>query len=240
MREQITLLCAVCALAMLAGCASRSTVPPYQPSAAPPPRVVSPGTPMPYYQVQDGDEVEVRFAFHETLNTTTVVRPDGRVTVPGLGDFYALGLTTDQLEADIYGRASITHRDPTVSVTVTHSLERRAYVGGEVGRPGYVALRSGLTTLRAITERGGFILSSEKRKVVVIKWAEDGTYAATQLDLREVLETGDSTQDLALEPNDMVYVPPTGIANATSWVQQYITDLLPVRAPTLRGPDVGR
>ena len=224
-----------------AACASRSTVPPYQPVAAPTPApVFTRNAPPPYYRIQSGDDLQVSFPFHDSLNTSPNVRPDGRVTIPGLGDFYAVGMTTEELEADIKGRAAITYREPLVSVTVTKSTENRVYVGGEVGRPGFVALRPGMTALRAITERGGFVMGSETRKVVLIKWQTDGSYSANQLDLREVLETGNTEQDLALGPNDVVYVPPTGIANATAWVQQYIRDLIPVREPTLRGPDVLR
>jgi len=230
------------ALSLLTGaCASRSTVPRYQPPSAPVPApVFTRRAPPPYYRIKSGDDLDIQFAFHDSLNAAPSVRPDGRVTIPGLGDFYAVGLTTSELEADIKGRASITNRDPVVSVTVTKSSENRAYVGGKVGKPGFVALRPGMTALRAITERGGFVKGSETRKVVLIQWRTDGSYSANQLNLREVLETGNTEQDIALGPNDVVYVPPTGIANATAWVQQYIRDLLPVREPTLRGPDVLR
>ena len=232
------LLCGV-VVALSAGCASRNTVPPYMPSMAPPAQA-APAQPLSGYRLDYGDTVLIRFPFHKELDSDAMVRPDGRITVSGLGDFYAAGRTTTELESDIYSRASITNRNPTVSVMVSKYSEDRAYIGGEVRRPGFVALRPGMTALRAIMERGGFMLSSETQKVVLIRWSDDGTYSASQLDLREVLETGDTTQDLALGANDMVYVPPTGIANATAWVQQYIRDLLPVREPTLRGPDVGR
>ncbi len=238
---QLGLVVAVALCVLASACASRSTVPPYQPSSIPLAEpVFTRDAPPPYYRIRSGDDLDIEFAFHESLDAEPKIRPDGRVTVPGLGDFYAVGLTTEELEADIKSRASITYRDPMVSVTVAHLAENRAYVGGEVGRPGFVALRPGMTTLRAITERGGFLLSSETRKVVLIKWRTDGSYSANQLNLRDVLETGNTEQDLALGPNDVVYVPPTGIANATAWVQQYIRDLIPVREPSLRGPDVAR
>ena len=109
------------------------------------------------YRVSAGDRLNVKFVYHDELNATPQVRPDGRVTMPGLGVFQATGLTPGDLEEAIYRRASLTLRDPEVSVIVTDKSERRVYVGGEVRRPGYVPLTPGMTALRAIFERGGYL-----------------------------------------------------------------------------------
>ncbi len=190
------------------------------------------------YRLASGDGLTVKFLYHDELNATPQVREDGRITIPGLGDFDAVGFTTEELQADIYRRASLTYRNPNASIIVTKRVEQRAYVGGEVRRPGYVPLRSGLTSLRAIFERGGFLDSAKIDNVLHIHWEPDGRYRARVINLKKVLETGDIRGDERLGANDVVFIPKTAIANADLWVRQYILDLIPVREPTTRLPDI--
>jgi len=186
------------------------------------------------YRVGLGDTLRVRFLFHSELDSEPEVRQDGHITITGLGDFQAYGVTTRELEQDIYRRASLTYRNPQVGVVVTKQSVHRAYVGGEVGRPGYVDLRPGMTALRAIFMTGGFQDTAKIDNVLHVRWAGDGTYNAEVLDLRQVLETGDPRGDALLTANDVVFVPKTPIANADLWVRQYILDLIPIRPPTTR------
>jgi polysaccharide biosynthesis/export protein len=90
--------------------------------------------------------------------------------------------------------------------------------------------------MRAVMERGGFAYTARLDSVLHIAWNAQGGYSAKRLDLRRVLETGDTTQDLALGPNDVIYVPATWITNADLWVRQWIIDLVPIREPTYRLP----
>jgi len=186
------------------------------------------------YRVGLGDTLRVRFLFHNELDSDPEVRQDGQVTIGALGEFQAYGVTTRQLEQDIYRRASLTYRNPQVGVVVTKQSVHRAYVGGEVGRPGYVDLRPGMTALRAIFMTGGFEDTAKVDNVLHVRWEDDGTYSAEILDLRAVLETGDPRGDVLLTANDVLFVPKTPIANANLWVRQYILDLIPIRPPTTR------
>ena len=186
------------------------------------------------YRVGVGDLLRVQFLFHDTLNSEAEVRRDGMITITGLGDFQAYGLPTNDLEADIYRRASLTYRNPQLSVTVVRQSIHRAYVGGEVRRPGYVDLRPGMTSLRAIFMSGGFKDGAKLDNVLHVRWDDSGAYSARVVDLRDVLETGDVRGDVFLSANDLVFVPKTQITNANLWVRQYIVDLIPIREPTTR------
>ncbi len=224
------------ALLMLAGCAL--------PSANPIP-LTGPNTPLeigasseqvvsPIYRLQPGDRIEIYSQFHEQLSGEATVGPDGQLGVPSLGQFQAVGLTSDEMAAEITRRASLTYREPQITVAVKEFTTYRAYIGGEVKKPGYVVLKPGMTTLRAVLERGGFAYTARLDSVLHIAWNAQGGYSAKRLDLRRVLETGDTTQDLALGPNDVIYVPATWITNADLWVRQWIVDLIPIREPTTK------
>ena len=191
------------------------------------------------FRIGVGDTLRARFLFHEELDTEAEVRRDGHISITGLGDFQAYGVSTRELEQDIYRRASLTYRNPQVGVTVTKQSINRAYVGGEVSKPGYVDLRPGMTALRAVFMSGGFRDTAKVNNVLHVRWADDGSYSAEVIDLKEVLETGDVRGDVLLTANDLVFVPKTPIANADLWVKQYIIDLIPIRQPTTRLDDFG-
>lgn len=231
----LTVLAGLVALLAAVGCGSRAPAAPATDRALPIgglPGVssVQPGE----YRIGLGDTLRVRFLFHNELDTDSEVRQDGHISIPGLGDFQAYGVTMRELEQDIYRRASLTYRNPQVGAVVTKQSVHRAYVGGEVGRPGYVDLRPGMTALRAIFMTGGFQDTAKVDNVLHVRWADDGTYNAAVIDLRQVLETGDPRGDVLLTANDFVFVPKTPIANANLWVRQYILDLIPIRPPTTR------
>jgi len=188
----------------------------------------------PIYRLQPGDRLEIYSQFHDQLSGEATVGPDGQLAVPSLGQVQAVGLTSDEIAAEITRRASLTYREPQITVAVKEFTTYRAYIGGEVKKPGYVVLKPGMTTLRGVLERGGFAYSARMDSVLHIAWNAQGGYSAKRLDLRRVLETGDTTQDLALGPNDIIYVPATWITNADLWVRQWIVDLIPIREPTMR------
>jgi protein involved in polysaccharide export with SLBB domain len=189
------------------------------------------------YRLRPTDELKLKFLFHKELDGSATVREDGQVTIPGLGDFHAAGMTTDEMEEAIYRRASLTYRDPEVAVVVERQTDFRAYVGGEVRKPGFVALREGMTTLRAIFESGGFLDTAKVDHVLHVHWSDGGQYSARVVDLKHVLETGDMRMDVVVAPNDVVFVPKTAIANADLAVRQYLIDLIPLREPTTRIDD---
>lgn len=191
----------------------------------------------PVYRIQPGDRLSVGSLFHEELAGEATVGPDGQLALPGLGQFQAVGLTGDELASEITRRASLTHRDPEITVSVREYTTYRAFVGGEVRKPGYVTVKPGMTSLRAVMERGGFAYTARLDSVLHIAWNPQGGYSAKRIDLRKVLETGDTSQDLALGPNDVVYVPATWITNADLWVRQWLIDLIPIREPTTRLTD---
>lgn len=220
----------------LIGCSGQQTLPygelPYYPPAI----AASAGPQL----IGVGDQLRIKFLYHVDLDTTANVPGDGKIGIPGLGDFQAAGLTTEELEESVYRRASLTHRDPEVSVNVAARAEQFAYVGGEVRRPGYVPLRPGMTALRAIFERGGYMDTAKVDNVLVVKIEPNGHYEARIVNLKTVLETGDVRGDAVLTANDFVFIPKTAVANADLWVRQYIRDLIPVREPTTRFDTIGQ
>ncbi len=213
---------AVGMLAVLGGCGGSR--PPQVPSMAllPPP----PPTPGPDYHIQLGDTLKVAFLFQPENDIDLVVRPDGRISLAAAGEVEAVGKTEQELEEVIKERASSHLRDPVVTVTVTKVGTQNIYVGGEVLRPGVVALVPGMTPLQAVMEQGGFRPTAKRDSVVLIVPTADGKFSASRINLEQVLTDG-VPERVRLRPNAVVFVPKTWVANAGDVVDLYVRGLIP-------------
>lgn len=239
-RRSWTVLPAACALlaatlAVATGCGPRRTASTDVGLAA---ALIPPGpaTPGPDYTLQAGDELNVRFLYTPAHNEQIPVRPDGRITLGVTGQIEAVGLTPPELEKIIAERASRRLRDPEVSVVVTKVSPQRVYVGGEVEKPGEVALQPGMTPLQAVMRAGGFKIGGKPDSVVLISPTADGSFAASRINLQQVMDDG-VAERVRLRPNEILYVPKSWIGNANTVVDLYVRGLFPV-LPRANAPSV--
>jgi protein involved in polysaccharide export with SLBB domain len=184
------------------------------------------------YIMVPGDVINIKFTYHpeQDLKAATTIRPDGNITLEGIGSIQAAGLTPEQLAKMIAEKTSTRLRDPEVIVTISQYAPRKVYVAGEVKTPGVVLIqdREGmtLTPLQAIFDRGGFTSTAQVDSVILIRGAASGEPKIGRLDIKKAMEDAVPEQ-VALLPNDVIYVPMTGIARADLWVQQHIKDVIP-------------
>lgn len=208
------------------GCAARQ--PPVDPTvyaaALVPPE---PQTAGPDYRIGIGDELHIRFVYQPDQNEELPVRPDGRISLASTGQLDAVGLTPSELERLIEDRSSSRLRDPEVTVVVTKIGPQTVYVGGEVARPGIVALQPGMTPLQAVMQTGGFRDTAKRDSVVLITPAGDGTFAASRVNMEQVLEDG-VPERVRLRPNEIVFVPKSWIGDMNEVVNLYVRGLIPV------------
>ena len=112
------------------------------------------------YRIQPGDQLAITVLEDETLNRTTLVLPDGSISVPLAGTVKAAGRSVDAVESAIADRlASNFAVRPSVFVSVTSVSETGLtfpiYVVGQVGDPGMREVEAGTTLLQAIALAGG-------------------------------------------------------------------------------------
>src|SRR5437773_606764 len=123
-------------------------------------------------------------------------------------------------------RSSAHLRDPEVSIIVTKLGEQRVYIGGEVAKPGYVVLAPDMTPLQAVLQSGGFKRTAKLESVLLLTPGTDGTFSAARVDMGQVVNRG-VAERVRLHPNDVVYVPPTWIADMDEVVDEYVRGLIP-------------
>jgi len=163
------------------------------------------------------------------LTRTVRVSEGGDVSLPLVGLVRAAGGTPRDLERTLAARLRTFLHEPHVAVEVAEHATQPVYVLGEVNQPGAFVPGSedGLTILRAVSLARGFKPTAANRRTVVIRTAPTGERMQIPVDLSDVLRG--RMPDIALQPNDVVYVP----KNTERAVALGVVDAL-LRAVTFR------
>jgi polysaccharide export outer membrane protein len=103
------------------------------------------------------------------LSRTVVVRPDGMISIPLIGDVEATGVTANQLAERLAARLKDFKESPSVTVSVKEVNSYNVYVLGEVNKPGKYQLKSHTTVLQAIAMAGGFTIYASRNKMQVVR-----------------------------------------------------------------------
>jgi protein involved in polysaccharide export with SLBB domain len=180
------------------------------------------------YLLRRGDKLQVDVLFYPELATNTIVRPDGMITAPGVGDVTALGRRPEEVAADIEAFYSRILRDPTTTINVLAFGERRAYVFGSVNRPGPVDLQQRMTLTQALASVGSVNPDATVSTVVLLRRRSENTAQAYRLDLRGVLAGESLAADVVLQPDDVIFVPRTFVASMEQFVDQVFGGLIPI------------
>jgi protein involved in polysaccharide export with SLBB domain len=208
-----TAVCWVCMLFMFSGCASAPQV---YPATQPPAQMT----------LAPGDQIEIKFAHSQEFNETQTIRPDGKIEMQFVGEVAAAGKTPAELREELKQLFGQHLKYPQLAVFVRTWNENRVYVGGEVTRPGVVAMPGRLTALEAIMEAGGFKLETAGTSNIVVLRQRDGKYQGQALDLKQAL-AGNSAAAFFLEPRDIVFVPQSTVVRVDQWIEQYINKITP-------------
>ena len=160
------------------------------------------------YKIGPEDVVEVIVWRNADLSKTVAVRPDGKISLPLVGDVTAVGLTADQLTKEISARLKGYKDTPNVSVVVQQVNSYSVYVMGEVAKPGRYQLKTYTTALQAISTAGGFTPYAAKNRIFVLrKSPSTGVEMRINVSYDEIVSGADSSKNIVLIPGDTVVVP---------------------------------
>lgn len=195
------------AVALSSGCASRSASSPEAINRA---LSVDTSTSFDEYILGPTDTVRVSVWRNEDLSITVPVRPDGKVSVPLVGDVQASGKTPEGLAGDIERQLASYIRQPQVSVVVTsmgsHEFIDRVRVTGAVQQPLSMPHRAGMTVLDVVLQAGGTNqFAAENNAMLYRKVGNDVVAIPVRLD--DILTRGDVKTNYLLRPGDILSVP---------------------------------
>jgi polysaccharide biosynthesis/export protein len=160
------------------------------------------------YIIGPGDALEVFVWRNAELSTTVPVRPDGKISTPLVEDMVAVGKTPTQLARDIEKVLSEYVKSPQVNVIVTQPLSAYSQVKviGQVSKPQSLPYREGMTVLDAVLSVGGLGLYAAGNRAKVVR-TEEGKPTEIKVNLGKIIDKGDMSENLKLQPGDVVVVP---------------------------------
>ncbi|MDP9038260.1 MAG: polysaccharide biosynthesis/export family protein [Acidobacteriota bacterium] len=170
-------------------------------------RLAPPGsTPVavdPNYVIGPDDSLLINVHKEPTYSENVLVRPDGMISIPDIGDVPAAGRTPMQLAGDITTVLQKLIRDPTVTVSVLSVNSKRIYLVGEIGHVGPLAMTPNMTVFQAIATAGGLSAFANKKHIYILR-GQPGQQKKIPFDYNKALKTGDS---MLLVPGDTIVVP---------------------------------
>jgi polysaccharide export outer membrane protein len=194
-------LTAFCFLILLstAGAAQqpRSSSPETPPTAAP--TAVSTD-----YRLVPGDKLRIEVYKDDQLSQSLQVRPDGKITLPLLGDVAAAGKTPTELRDSLAGSLKEYVTNPVVTVIVVEATPPTVYVMGEVNKPGPQQMRGALSVLQALAMAGGFKDFANTGDITILRKSLSGVQRL-RFNYKDAVKGNGSP--VLLQPGDTVIVP---------------------------------
>jgi polysaccharide export outer membrane protein len=171
----------------------------------------------PHYKVMPLDVLAISFPLSPEINQSVTVQPDGFITLANVGSVYVQGETVPQVIDTLnQAYAKILH-NPIIGVDLTNSQRPQFVVSGQVGRPGQYELRQDLTVSEGIAIGGGF-LASAKYQVFLLRRVSSDWMEVKKLDVKKVLTGKNISEDIHLQPGDLIFVPEKLIATFRKYV----------------------
>ncbi len=162
------------------------------------------------YRIGVDDVLQVSVWRNPELSVTVPVRPDGRISVPLIGDVQAGGLMPMEVAANIKERLNAYIRDPSVAVILSqlrsHEFLSRVRVVGAVRQPRSLNYRQGMTVLDAVLESGGVNEFASANRTKLHRRIGDKAQVIN-IKLGTILSSGDTETNIELRPGDVISIP---------------------------------
>ena len=159
------------------------------------------------YVIGIGDALDINVWKEQELSKTVLVRPDGIITLPLVGEIKAVGLSPNQLQEQLAGALSKVLSEPQVTVIVVGVSSLSYNVMGNIQKPGYYGLTHPVTILDAIALCGGFKDFAKEKKIYILRTDPDGKQHKIYFNYKDVIKGRNMAQNILLEPRDTLVVP---------------------------------
>lgn len=161
------------------------------------------------YRIGSGDVLNIVVWHNAEVSGPAPVRPDGRISLPLVGDVVAAGKKPMDLADELKDKLKPYIKDPLVTVTPTQFLgpfSRQIRVIGEAVQPRAIAFSTNMTLLDVMIAVGGLTRYADGDRAVIVR-VENGAQQTYHVHLDSLIRDGDVTQNVAMQPGDILIVP---------------------------------
>jgi polysaccharide export outer membrane protein len=157
------------------------------------------------YRLGAGDKLRIEVYKEAQLSQALQVRPDGKITLPLVGDITAAGRTPLELRDSITSALREYVTNPVVTVIVQEATANKIYVIGEVATPGEQMLVGPMTALQALAQAGGLKEFAKANDIHVLRKSSSGVTRTIKFDYKGALKG--KVDPMPLQPGDTIVVP---------------------------------
>jgi polysaccharide biosynthesis/export protein len=157
------------------------------------------------YRLGPGDKLRVEVYKDAQLSQSLQVRPDGKITLPLVGDMAAAGKTPIELRDALAASLKEYVNNPVVTVIVVEATAAQVYVIGEVASPGTLVMQGPMTVLQALAQVGGLREFADRDDIRILRKGTTGTVRTIDFDYKRALKG--ETEPMYLQPGDTIVVP---------------------------------
>ncbi len=159
------------------------------------------------YKLNAGDILLVSVWKEEELTREVLVRPDGGISFPLVGQVQAAGRTTEEVQSSVVAKLSEFVPDAVVTVAVLSTNGNKVYVIGKVARPGEYIVNKQLDVMQALALAGGLTTFAAENKVRILRRNANGAQQAIPFRYGAVKEGAMLETNIVLKSGDTVVVP---------------------------------
>ena len=160
----------------------------------------------PSYIIGPTDILEIQVWKEPDFSRQVLVRPDGKLTLPLVGDIHVSGMTTMALKELLTEKLKDYIDSPEVTVILVESHSKNFYIIGKISRPGTYPLMKDMTVLQAISVAGGLGEWADADSIRIIR-KSGAQEKILHFDYKEVISGKNLKQNILLQPNDTIVVP---------------------------------
>jgi polysaccharide biosynthesis/export protein len=161
------------------------------------------------YQLGPEDVLEVLVWKNADLSKVVTVRPDGKISLPLIGDVQAAGFTAVQVQDEITKRLTVFYQEPPqVSLIVQQANSYVIFIMGQVERPGQYTVKRGTTFLQAIALAGGFTPFAATNDILILRNSSgDAQQRAAKIRYGDILAGKYQENNILLKSGDTIVIP---------------------------------
>jgi len=176
------------------------------------------------YLIDTGDTIEISVWQVDELSRAVVVRPDGKISFPLIGDVVALGRSIDELKDNISDKLKVYIKDPKVTAIVKKFGGKKIIVLGEVVNRGIIRFTEPIRVMEALALSGSYTESANIKSVLIIRGDLKNNTDIVVVNVMEIIK-GNLRHNIYMQKHDIIFVPRSFVGNVAYFVRQ-LTPLL--------------
>jgi polysaccharide biosynthesis/export protein len=174
-----------------------------------------------------GDEVRIVVYRHSDLDRALRIQASGKIFFPLVGEITVEGVTTEEVRKIITEGLKEQINDPQVNVEITKFRARKIYILGEVQKPTILTIEDHMSVMDALLLAGGPTRDADMNNFILIRRYSD-KILLRRIEIESLLKKGDINQIIALQKDDIIYVPPSFIADVDRFFEHFAKIIFPI------------